>query len=164
MDTRQQKALDFATRKHAGQKRKDGQDYITHPIAVAAIAIKIFNEEYLPKWDDTPADQIEVMEILEELYILSVLHDTYEDTDTTLEEIRELFGSEIAHGVDMLSRKDKSVTYFEFIMKIVGRPWEWIIALVKRADLEHNMSDLKEGQLKEKYRFARYALIQAFRP
>jgi len=82
----------------------------------------------------------------------------YEDTDATLEEIEELFGNSIRHGVDMLSNKNKVMTYFDFIMKFVDRPWDWTSRIVKRADLTHNMSDLQEGSLKDKYRLAEYTL------
>lgn len=160
--TTREKALEFSTRKHAGQKRKDGKDYITHPIAVAEIAHRIFYSEYLPNWDDTPNDLIEIEVIQDELYILSLLHDTYEDTDATLEEIEQIFGKSVSYGVMMLSNKDKVMTYYDFIMRLVSKPWDWSIMVVKRADLQHNMSDLQEGSLKDKYRFAEYILKKKY--
>ena len=154
------KVLEFATRKHTGQKRKDGKDYITHPIAVAEIALELFELEEVINWKDEDPNVAEsdLNELRDEIYILSLLHDVYEDTDTTLEEIEELFGNRIRHGVNMLSNKDKVMTYFDFIMRLVNRPWDWTIRLVKRADLRHNMSDLSEGSMKDKYRFAEHLL------
>lgn len=60
-------AIDFATQAHEGQKRKSGEPYIIHPLAVARI---------LTKWD---------MDI--DTVIAGVLHDTVEDTPVTLEQI-----------------------------------------------------------------------------
>lgn len=70
------KALIFATEKHSGQRRKmSGVPFILHPIEVAAIV-------------GTMTDDKEIL-------AASVLHDTVEDTDTTLEEIKEVFGKRI---------------------------------------------------------------------
>ena len=60
-------AIDFATTKHAGQKRASGEDYIVHPLSVAAILVD---------WG---------MDI--DTVIAGILHDTIEDTDTTTAEI-----------------------------------------------------------------------------
>ncbi len=151
------KALDFATRKHAGQLRKDGKDYITHPIAVAEIALAIFDKEFAPLNDGEDEDLYESLdEERDVIYILSILHDVYEDTDTTLEEIEELFNKHISERVHALSRIEPQ-NYYEFTMNI---KWKWnrAVKIVKRADLTHNMSDLKEGSLKDKYRFAEHLL------
>jgi (p)ppGpp synthase/HD superfamily hydrolase len=144
------KVLEFATRKHLGQKRKDGKDYITHPIAVAEIALKIFDEEYVYTPDPSNDEDRDI------LYALSILHDTYEDTDTTLEELEREFGGFISAAVGLLSRAE-GVTYFQFIWDLYNKG-ELLTIITKRADLEHNMSDLKEGSLKDKYRFAEQIL------
>lgn len=67
-----EKALEFATLKHKGQVDKGGTDYILHPITVASFL-------------DT-----------EEEKVVALLHDTVEDTDTSIEEIEELFGTKVA--------------------------------------------------------------------
>lgn len=72
-----EKAICFATEKHSGQVRKlSNAPYILHPLEVAAIV-------------GTMTDDKEVL-------AAAVLHDTVEDTDTTLEEIRENFGKRVS--------------------------------------------------------------------
>ncbi len=85
------KAINFATRKHHGQVRKDqrGSPYVTHPIAVANAIWglgKVSNDLTL---------------------ISAILHDTLEDTDTQESEIEELFGEEVLSVVLEVS-DDKS--------------------------------------------------------
>src|SRR5690606_38991757 len=75
-----QKAYDTAERLHAGVKRKSGEPYITHPLAVATIAAEI-------GMDTTTL-------------VAALLHDTVEDTDYSLEELTEDFGPEVARLVD----------------------------------------------------------------
>mgnify|MGYP003043255874 CR=1 FL=1 len=77
-------AIDYATKKHAGQKRKSGEPYITHPLAVAGILVE---------WG---------MDI--DTVIAGVLHDTVEDTDATLDELESLFGRDIAFLVDGVTK------------------------------------------------------------
>ncbi len=62
-------ALRFATEKHSGQKRLSGEDYISHPIAVAALLIE---------WD-MDVDSV----------VAGLLHDVVEDTDVELSEIAD---------------------------------------------------------------------------
>jgi guanosine-3',5'-bis(diphosphate) 3'-pyrophosphohydrolase len=73
------KALSFAADKHRFQKRKDaaGTPYINHPINVALMLMEVGKE--------TDAD----------LLVAAMLHDTIEDTETSPEEIRALFGQEV---------------------------------------------------------------------
>lgn len=143
-----EKALAFATKYHHGQKRKDGKDYITHPIAVAEIAQRIYREHVL-MFD---ADE----DFLDEVYIIALLHDVVEDTNATLNDIELEFGYYIASCVDLLSKKDGQ-NYYDFIMRLVKKQ-DFIPIFVKLADLEHNTSDLNEGSLKDKYRLAAFIL------
>ena len=74
----------FAAKKHGDQKRKTGEPYITHPIAVAEILIQIGMD----------ADTVSA----------GLLHDTLEDTDTTEEEIATFFGREVGEMVQAVTR------------------------------------------------------------
>ena len=75
------RAVEFATKYHAGQVRKySGEPYVTHPIAVAEII-------------RTVPDHTEAM------LIAAVLHDTVEDTEATIDLISETFGVVVAHLV-----------------------------------------------------------------
>ena len=79
-------ALEFATYHHAaiGQKRKyTGDDYISHPIAVMEIVRSVPHTIAMLK--------------------ASILHDTVEDTNATLDDIREKFGNEVYELVEMLT-------------------------------------------------------------
>lgn len=86
MENLLKKAMEFAKEKHKCQKRKGSNlPYITHIRAVSAI----LNEE-----------RADIKTI-----IVGVLHDTLEDTNTTIEELTKEFGVEIAYMVDTLSEK-----------------------------------------------------------
>ena len=79
------KAFEFANNAHAGVKRKSGEPYIIHPIAVAKI---VSSEIGLGKTS----------------IIASFLHDVVEDTDYTLEDIKNLFGEKVVKIVDGLTK------------------------------------------------------------
>ena len=70
---------------------------------------------------------------------------------TPLENISKEFGVKIAAHVDSLTRKPGQ-NYFDFITSVCN--YDLVAVIVKLADLEHNMSDLGEGSLKDKYRIA----------
>jgi len=80
-------ALRLSAERHKDQRRKDKQasPYINHPIQVAEILWRV--------------GQINDISTL----IAALLHDTIEDTETTIEELRALFGKEIAHAVQEVS-------------------------------------------------------------
>ena len=75
-----QRAYDAAEAAHAGQKRKSGDPYITHPLAVATVLAGL-------GMDTTTL-------------VAALLHDTVEDTGVTLDSITADFGSEVTHLVD----------------------------------------------------------------
>ncbi len=141
--TVREKVLAFATKAHAGQKRRDGKDYITHPIAVAEIAGTI--------WSDTFGGAL----MPDDLYVVAILHDVLEDCDVTFEDLHKEFDYWTARQVDMLTKREGE-NYLESIMRIVS----FITIIIKIADNTHNMSDLKEGSLKDKYRLSKYILEQ----
>lgn len=154
-----QKAADYAELKHQGQFRRDGKPYFTH---VEAVAIIVWEEwftlipcEAQDNWNDCK----------DHVVAAAYLHDVIEDCGVTKQDlINEGFSVMTAEIVDALSKKEGE-TYFDFIMRIHNgdSPYECGafrvgMVAVKLADLQHNMSDLKEGSLKDKYRFAEYIL------
>ncbi|MDR1912577.1 MAG: HD domain-containing protein [Helicobacteraceae bacterium] len=90
------KALAFAAQKHRNQRRKSGEQepFINHPIALANC---LANEGAI---DDA------------DILCAAILHDTIEDTDTTAEELREIFGDTITELVLEVS-DDKALDYAE---------------------------------------------------
>ncbi len=93
-------AYDVAAHWHTGQKRKSGDPYITHPLAVATILAELgMNSETL---------------------CAALLHDTVEDTDYALDTLRADFGDEIAALVDGVTKLDK-VKYGEVAEAETGR-------------------------------------------
>jgi len=146
MNIREQ-ALAFATKAHKGQFRKNSKlEYITHPIAVAEIAEKLY-VDYLgtDKTDD--------------VYVAAILHDVIEDTKFTYEDIEKEFDGFIANRVKGLTRGEGE-SYFDMIMRI--SEGYFMDAIIKLADNIHNSSDLKEGSLKDKYRFSQHILRSRF--
>ena len=97
-----EKAEEFATLAHKGQKRKGGKDipYITHPLAVAEILKSV----------KSPPETI----------IGGILHDVVEDTDTTLKHIGERFGKHVMNIVDYVTEKDTT-----FPIKGIERTKSW---------------------------------------
>lgn len=88
-----EKAIQYATKMHSGQKRKNSKhdDYIVHPIEVMYIL-----------FDHSITDEITL--------IVAVLHDVVEDTPATLEDIAKLFGSDVATIVDEVT-DDKDLPF-----------------------------------------------------
>ncbi len=128
----------FAEEAHRHQKRKTGEPYITHPIAVA----RIVNEEL--SLGTTPI-------------IAALLHDVVEDTPHTIEEIRERYGEDVASLVNVVTKKktsqyitSKQVDNFRQMLDSIH--YDIRALLVKLADRLHNMRTLKsmkpEKQLK----------------
>jgi len=134
------KAKKVATKAHRGIQRNDGEDYINHPMRVAADIEMRLGKECLP----FPLD-----------YVIAAawLHDVVEDTDLTLTDLRNAeFPEEVVVIIDHVTRrKDRGETYFDFIERcLLCPPATW----VKQADLLDNGPSLSEGSLKDKYRFA----------
>ncbi len=123
------RVYEFAQKAHAGQVRESGEPYFTHPCQVATILLD--------------------MEMDTATIAAGLLHDVVEDTDTAIEQVRELFGSEIALIVDGLTKMGK-VEYqsreerkAESIRKMLLAMSEDIrVILVKLADRLHNMRTL----------------------
>ncbi|HEY4624762.1 MAG TPA: bifunctional (p)ppGpp synthetase/guanosine-3',5'-bis(diphosphate) 3'-pyrophosphohydrolase, partial [Blastococcus sp.] len=123
-----QRAYDVAEAAHAGQKRKSGDPYITHPLAVATVLAGL-------GMDTTTL-------------VAALLHDTVEDTGATLETITTEFGSEVAHLVDGVTKIDKvklgDAAQAETIRKmIVAMARDPRVLVIKLADRLHNMRTLR---------------------
>ena len=121
-------AYAFAAKAHEGQKRNTGEPYIVHPIAVANIAA-------------------EELELDANTVIASFLHDVVEDTDYTLEDIRERFGEDVAFLVDAVTKRKKrnyehtkQVDNYRQILESVH--YDIRALLVKLSDRLHNMRTL----------------------
>ncbi|MBO4429301.1 MAG: bifunctional (p)ppGpp synthetase/guanosine-3',5'-bis(diphosphate) 3'-pyrophosphohydrolase, partial [Clostridia bacterium] len=113
-------AIVFATEKHEGQTRKDGTPYIWHPIGVAFAVKRLgFPAEY---------------------QITALLHDVYEDTDTTYEELAE-FGEDVAEAVLLLSKNHNPTNEEEYIDRIRKNH---IAAVVKNCDRIFNLREAVE--------------------
>lgn len=141
-----QQAVIFARDAHEGQTRASGEPYYTHPVEVAQI--------------------LSDMKLDESTIITAVLHDTVEDTDATVEDITNLFGSDVASLVDGVSKlsqiESKSVAGKQaenFRKLLVAMSEDIRVLLVKLADRLHNMRTLHHVSKPEKrQRIARETL------
>ncbi len=140
------KATIFGANAHKGQKRKSGEDFIYHPMAVA----RILGE----------------MRMDSRTIIAAILHDVVEDTDTTLRQLEKKFGREIAHLVngvskvnhleERISRKDaEAVSFGKMFMATAD---DIRVIIIKLADRLHNMTTLDSLDRGRQDRIARQTL------
>ncbi|HRW88622.1 MAG TPA: bifunctional (p)ppGpp synthetase/guanosine-3',5'-bis(diphosphate) 3'-pyrophosphohydrolase [Flavobacteriales bacterium] len=139
-DTRQiRKAFNLAVEAHKDQRRKSGEPYIYHPIAVARIC----------------AEEIGLGATG---VVAALLHDTVEDTDLTLDDIRDLFGPTVATIIDGLTKiggmqfQTDSLQAENFRKVLLTLSEDIRVILIKMADRLHNMRTLdsmaRDKQLK----------------
>ncbi|TYL45289.1 bifunctional (p)ppGpp synthetase/guanosine-3',5'-bis(diphosphate) 3'-pyrophosphohydrolase [Nocardioides sp. BGMRC 2183] len=138
-----ERAYTTAERLHGDQRRKSGDPYITHPLAVTTILAGIG--------------------MTEPTLVAALLHDTVEDTPYTLEECRRDFGDEVARLVDGVTKLDKVVygenAKAETIRKmIVAMSRDIRVLVIKLADRLHNMRTLRFVPPKSQERTARETL------
>jgi len=132
-------AFEIAAEAHKSMRRKSGEPYILHPLAVARICV-------------------EEIGLGVRSTICSLLHDTVEDTDVTLEDVEREFGSEIARIVDGLTKisnvidvnaSQQAENFKKILLTLTDDPR---VILIKLADRLHNMRTLdsmkREKQLK----------------
>lgn len=148
-------AIDYATKAHEGQKRKSGEPYIIHPLAVA---------DTLIEWG---------MDI--DSVIAGVLHDTVEDTDATLEEIETLFGRDVAFlvdGVTKVSQARAGMRNLESYLPqtkdnlsklLIAVSRDVRVIIIKLADRLHNLSTLQYMKPEKQQKIARES-IEVFAP
>ena len=122
-------ALEFARKKHKGQKRIGGDDYITHPIAVCEI---VKNEGFDINYQ-----------------ITALFHDLLEDTDADEEEILKFGNAQILEAVKLLT-KQKGYVMADYIGAIKANS---IAFAVKAADRLHNLQCalVTDDEFKRKY-------------
>ncbi len=123
------RAFKVAEAAHHGQARRSGEPYITHPVAVAVILAEL---------------RLDTASLT-----TALLHDTVEDTSTTLEEVRSEFGGEVADLVDgvtkltkleLSSEASKHAENFRKLLLAISKDIR--VLLVKLADRLHNMRTL----------------------
>ena len=136
------KAFNFASQAHKGIKRRSGEPYIMHPIAVASI---VCNEIGLGSTSICAA----------------LLHDVVEDTDYTVEDIENIFGPKIAQIVDGLTKisggifGDRASAQAENFKKLLLTMSNDIrVILIKIADRLHNMRTLGSMLPNKQYKIA----------
>jgi len=123
-----QEAFELAREAHADQKRKSGEPYIIHPIAVATIVA-------------------EELKLGANPVIAAFLHDVVEDTDYTMDDIRQRFGDDVAFLVSVVTKKStgnyeisKQVDNYKQMLNSIH--YDIRALLVKLADRLHNMRTL----------------------
>ena len=130
------RAFEFSAVEHEGQRRRSGEDYITHPLEVACLVA------------DMKLDDVAIA--------AGLLHDVVEDTLTSIDSVRELFGPEIAHVVEGVTKisvipfssheERQAENFRKLLLAMVD---DVRVILVKLADRLHNMRTLQhldEGQ------------------
>lgn len=148
-------AIDFATEKHEGQKRRSGEPYIVHPLSVADILIE---------WG---------MDI--DSVLAGILHDTVEDTDATLEQIESLFGRDVAFLVDGVTKVSQARAGMRDLQSYLPQTKDNLsklliavgqdvrVIIIKLADRLHNLQTLQYMKPDKQVKIARESL-EVFAP
>ena len=137
-------AYDYAHAAHAGQVRRSGHAYITHPLAVADILAE--------------------MRLDPQTIMAALLHDVVEDTSTDVDTVRDRFGESVATLVDGVSklgtifnsRAEAQAENFQKMVLAMARDIR--VILVKFADRLHNMRTLHHLPIEKRKRIARETL------
>ncbi len=138
-----EKAYAVAEKWHRGQKRKSGDPYITHPLAVATILAELGM--------DAPT------------LMAGLLHDTVEDTDYGLETLRQDFGDSVALLVDGVTKLDRvkfgEAAQAETVRKmVVAMAKDPRVLVIKLADRLHNMRTMRYLKREKQEKKARETL------
>ena len=138
-------ALSLATSAHTGQKRDSGEEFVTHPMAVATILVEL-GMDY-------------------EAISAALLHDTLEDTKTTREELKEKFGENVLHIVEgvtklsnlkfMSAEEEKAANIRKMLLSMTK---DVRTIVVKLADRLHNLRTLEGKALASRQRIAKETL------
>lgn len=143
-------AIDVAEAAHEGQKRRSGEAYITHPLSVAATLID---------WG---------MDI--DSVLAGVLHDTVEDTETTLDEIESKFGKDVAFLVDGVTKVSKARAGMQDLTAYLPQTKDNLsklliavgqdvrVVIIKLADRLHNLQTLQFMTREKQMKIARESL------
>jgi len=138
-----QRAYEIAEQAHEGQRRRSGDPYITHPLAVTTLLAEL-------GMDTTTL-------------VAALLHDTVEDTATTLASVRGEFGDDVAHLVDGVTKLDKvqfgDAAEAETLRKmVVAMARDPRVLVIKLADRLHNMRTLRFVPQEKQERISRQTL------
>lgn len=138
-------AFYVADRAHEGQKRASGEPYIIHPLAVAEILAHL--------------------QIDRSTLIAALLHDVVEDTEITLDEVKEKFGEEVAFLVDGVTKlnqfqyqtkEDQQIENYRKMILAMAKDVR--VVVIKLGDRLHNMRTLKHMRPDKQQRIARETL------
>lgn len=150
-----ERAIDFAAKAHAGQKRASGEPYISHPLSVADILVD---------WG---------MDI--DSVLAGILHDTIEDTETLDADIEKLFGKDVAflvNGVTKVSKARSGMRNLDNYLPqtkdnlsklLIAVGQDIRVIIIKLADRQHNLSTLQYLPKKKQQKIARESL-EVFAP
>jgi len=145
------RAYVFAVQKHGNQTRASGDPYFSHPVEVAGILTRY---------------KLDAATI-----ITALLHDTIEDTDATLDEIRRLFGADVARLVDGVTkltqiqiRSDSTKQAENFRKLLLAMSQDIRVLLVKLADRVHNMRTLHFIKSPDKRRRIAVETLEIYAP
>jgi len=139
------RAFQIGAQAHAGQERKSGEPYITHPVAVAGILAELGLDA--------------------ETIIAAILHDTLEDTELSRETLAAEFGEVVAELVDGVTKLDKmrfgsrqEADAESFRKMLLAMARDIRVILIKLADRLHNMRTLGAKDAPSRRRIARETL------
>lgn len=152
---RVKKAVEVATKAHEGQLRKTGEPYIVHPLAVQKI---------LEEWG-----------MDENTIIAGILHDTVEDTDLTLDDVKREFGESVAFLVDGVTKLSTArdgmrdidtylpATKDNFLRLMIALGDDIRVLIIKLADRLHNLRTLSALPPEKQKKIAKESL-EVFAP
>jgi GTP pyrophosphokinase len=137
------KALDFSITSHKTQFRKSGEPYVIHPILVSSITAYYSDDEHM--------------------VIAALLHDVVEDTEVTIEEIEAMFGKDVAHIVDGITKiveiKQKDLSSaLTFRKMLMSASDDVRVIVVKLCDRVHNMLTLDALKEEKQYKISQETL------